>query len=312
MTQASLRSRPGGYISSDQRMRFGPRIRRVYAYRRILGLLVMRDLKLRYAGSALGYLWSVLDPLLMSLVYWFVFTEIFQRKIGFEPYIVFLIAGQLPWYWINGGITAVSRALRSEAQMVRSTNVPRELWVVRVVISKGLEYVFSLPVLILFAVAYLRTPRIEALFMPVAMLMTAIFLTGVGLILAPMTVLVRDVDRIIPIVMRVLFYCTPILYSVTRIPRRLHIVESFNPIAGIVVAFRSAFFSEELYPTRVEKVRDPLGDVVRDSSGKAVTHTVHLASNWPLVLHSAIGCVVLFLLGMYVFAKLERPVLKEI
>jgi hypothetical protein len=96
------------------------------------------------------------------------------------------------------------------------------------------------------------------------------------------------------------------------VPRHLHIVESFNPIAGIIVAFRGAWFHEELYPTRTVKVRDSAGEVVRDSSGKAVTHVVHLASNWPIVLHAAIGCVVVFLIGMTVFTRLERAVLKEI
>ena len=309
---ASLRGRPGGYVSSAQRANFGQRLRRIWDYRRILQLLVGRDLKVRYAGSALGYLWSVLDPLLMSLVYWFIFTQIFQRKVGFEPYIIFLVAGQLPWYWISGGITAVSKSLRSEAQMVRSTNVPRELWVLRSVLSKGIEYVFSLPVLIVFCLAYLKAPRIEALFMPVAMLMVVLLLTGIGLILAPLTVLVRDVERVIPIATRILFYTTPILYSFTKIPKHLHIIESFNPVAGIVVAFRGALFDQELYPRHKVKVRDSFGNVVRDSSGHAVTKVVHEASNWPLVLHAAIGCVLIFLIGMYVFTRLERPVLKEI
>jgi ABC-2 type transport system permease protein len=138
MTTASLYGRPGGFATtSTGRPTVGERLRRIIQYRRILRLLVRRDLKVRYAGSALGYLWSILDPLSMSLVYWFVFTEIFVRKVGYPPYILFLILGQLIWAWFIGGVNGTVKALRAQAQMVRSSNVPRELWVLRVVFSKG-------------------------------------------------------------------------------------------------------------------------------------------------------------------------------
>src|SRR5206468_1444646 len=145
---------------------------------------------------------------------WFVFGVLFNRQVGYEPYIVFLLCGQLPWAWINGGVTACAKALRSEAQMVRSTNVPREIWVLRTVLSKGVEYVLSLPVLAAFAIGYLKRPTFGILLMPLGVLMIATLLTGVGLILAPLVVLVRDVERVVPIVMRMLFYFSPILYSV--------------------------------------------------------------------------------------------------
>ena len=280
MTSISLHGRPTGFTSGAGRPGAVARARRIYDYRRMLRLLVARDLKVRYAGSALGYVWSVLDPLLMSLVYWFVFTEIFKRQVGYRPYIVFLLCGQLPWFWINASISGCARALRTESQMVRSTNVPREVWVLRVVVSKGTEYLFALPVLALFAIAYAKWPRIQILYMPLAIVMTLVLLTGIGLILAPLTVLVRDVERIIPVLLRVGFYFSPILYSVHNIPKHLSLIASVNPIAGIMVLFRSTFFPQEL--------------------------------GWQYVEHSAIGCVVIFVVGVMVFARLERPVLKEI
>jgi ABC-2 type transport system permease protein len=284
---------------------------RLWSYRRILRLLVARDLKIRYAGSALGYLWSVLDPLLMSLVYWFVFAEIFHRKAGFDPYILFLISGQLPWYWISGGVSSGSRALRSEAQMVRSTNVPRELWVLRMVLSRGVEYVLSLPVLVIFAVAYLKAPHVQIVYMPLAMLMVVVLLSGIGLIVAPLTVLARDVERIIPIVMRIAFYFSPVLYSITNIPKHLHLLMSLNPIAGIMVLFRATFFPQELNTPHKVAIRDAAGHLVRNAAGHVQTHTVY-SSNWGFVWHSAVICVLIFVIGLIVFARLERPVLKEI
>jgi ABC-2 type transport system permease protein len=278
----SLRGRPGGFTTSTDRSGVIERVRRVWEYRRILALLIGRDLKVRYAGSALGYFWSILDPLLMSAVYWVVFTKIFTRSVGYEPYIVFLLSGLLPWQWFNSGVTSASRALRTDAQMVRSTNVPRELWIVRNVASTGVQYLLSLPVLAAFAIATQKAPNIDIVFMPLAITLQTILLVGFGLCLAPITVLVRDVERLIRIALRIGFYVSPVIYSVNDAKKlaKLHDVFSWNPLAGILTLYRSAFFPQELH--------------------------------WNYVFHSAIGCFVILAMGLFIFARLERPVLKEI
>lgn len=279
----SLRSRPAGFASGRTTPTVRERFVRVFQYRRILKLLVRRDLKVRYAGSILGYVWSVLDPLLMSLVYWVIFTKLFRRNVGYSPYILFLVSGQLMWAWFNGAVTSSARALRSEAQMVRSSNVPREIWVVRTICSKGVEYLLSLPVLALFAIGYLKAPNWHLVFLPVALLMLFVLLLGIGLLLAPLSVLVRDIERVVPIVLRVMFYMSPIIYSTEVVARRspalVHFY-SYNPLVGPLLLGRSAFFAREL--------------------------------NWTYVWHSAIGIVVVFAVGLFTFIRLERQVLKEI
>lgn len=278
----SLRGRPGGFTTSTDRSGLAERLKRVWEYRRILNLLIGRDLKVRYAGSALGYVWSVLDPLLMSLVYFVVFTKIFNRSVGYEPYMVFLLCGQLPWQWFNQGVQSASRSLRTEAQMVRSTNVPRELWIVRNVASNAVQYLLSLPVLIAFALGYWTRPHKEIIFMPLAFALEFVLLTGIGLILAPLTVLIRDIERLIRIGLRVGFYTSPVLYSLNNVKKveKLHYVFSINPMAGILSLYRAAFFPQEL--------------------------------RWSYVLHAAIGSFLILGIGLFVFGRLERVVLKEI
>ena len=279
----SLRGRPGGFATGTDRSGIFERAKRVWDYRRILALLIGRDLKVRYAGSALGYIWSVLDPLLMSLVYYVIFTKIFKRGgIGEDPYMVFLLCGQLPWQWFNTGVTSAARALRTEAQMVRSTNVPRELWIVRTVASSGVQYLLSLPVLAAFALGYLKAPHKEIVLMPVAMLLEAVLLIGIGLILSPLTILVPDIDRLIRIGLRIGFYMSPVLYSLNNVAKvkKLHTVFSLNPLAGILSLYRAAFFPGEL--------------------------------RWAYVLHATIGSLIVLIVGLFVFARLERAVLKEI
>ena len=135
-------------------------------YRHSLWLLTTRDLKVRYSTSALGYVWSVLDPLVMAGIYWFVFTQVFQRPVGTEPYIVFLLSALLPWMWFNGAISDSTRAFLKDAKLVRSTMIPRTIWVNRIVLSKGIEFLLALPVLALFAIVFGATVHWELRALP--------------------------------------------------------------------------------------------------------------------------------------------------
>ena len=270
-TAYTFRSHPAEVLS---------RPRTLWRRRRAVRLLVTRDLKVRYASSALGYLWSVLEPLLLAGIYWFIFTQVFTRTVGAEPYLVFLLAGLLPWTWFNGAVTDASRALHSEAKLVRSTNVPREVWVVRVVLSKGVEFLLSLPVLILFALVY-RAPLDWhlALILPGVLLM-AVLVLGIGLLLAPLVVLVRDLERVVRIALRLGFYASPVIFAVADVPEPWNAVFAFNPLAGIFELFRAGFFPG--------------------------------AVHWGHVGLSAAVSLALLVLGWSVFARLERTVLKEI
>jgi ABC-2 type transport system permease protein len=249
-------------------------------YRQILWLLTTRDLKVRYSTSALGYLWSILDPLVMAGIYWFVFTQVFQRDVGEEPYIVFLLSALLPWMWFNGAVADSTRAFLKEAKLVRSTKIPRTIWVNRLVLSKGIEFLFSIPVVAMFAIfgGAAVTPGLALL--PVAIVLQAILTAGVGLLVAPLVVFFRDLERAVKLTLRFLFYASPIIYSTHNLPAGLHTWSAFNPLSGIFSLYRSAFFASEL--------------------------------DWYLVGVGAVISFGLLALGLAVFARTERAVLKEI
>src|SRR6478736_3377975 len=182
-------------------------------YLHSLWLLSARDLRVRYATSWLGYLWSVLDPLLMSLIYWFVFTQVFSRTVGEQPYIVFLISALLPWVWFNSAVTDFTRAFSRDSKLVRSTAIPRSIWVNRIVLSKGIEFLCSLPVLAAFAIFAGATVSWQLLWFPVAVLLQAVLLVGLGLLVAPLCALYADLERTTRLILRVLFYASPIIYA---------------------------------------------------------------------------------------------------
>jgi ABC-2 type transport system permease protein len=261
------------------------RIRAIVARRDILRLLIARDLKIKYADSKLGYLWSVLDPLLMSGVYWFVFTQIFTRGVGREPYLLFLLCGMLPWNWANGVIRDSARALTADAKLVRSSNLSREVWILRVVGSKFMEFLFSLPVLVLFAVIYLQAPSWYILAWPLAMLIQTVFLVGIGLTLAPLAVLYTDVRRLLRVVLRVFFYLSPIIYGVRdvqeRAPEWVAKIYILNPLAGVFDLYRAAFFPE-------------------------------FFSGWLEVLVGSVVALLFLVLGSVAFSRLEGRALKEL
>ena len=245
-----------------------------------LWLLSARDLRVRYSTSALGYLWSVLDPLVMSGIYWFVFTQVFQRGVGETPYIVFLITALLPWVWFNSAVTDFTRAFNKDARLVRSTSIPRSIWVGRIVLSKGIEFLFSLPVLALFAIFGGATVNWALLLFPVAVMLQIILLLGLGLIVAPLCVLWGDLERTTRLVLRALFYASPIIYGVADLPGIFKELGAFNPLAGIFTLYRVGFFPDQW---------DTLSVIVG-----AVTSFLILA------------------LGLLVFRRLERSVLKEL
>ena len=249
-------------------------------YRHSLWLLTQRDLRVRYSTSLLGYFWSILDPLVMAGIYWFVFTQVFRRAVGDEPYIVFLLSALLPWMWFNGTISDCTRAFLREAKLIRSTRIPRTIWVNRLVLSKGIEFLASIPVLVFFAVSFGAQLSADVVFFPLAILIQAILTAGIGLIIAPLVVFFRDLERAMKLVLRFLFYASPIIYGTADLPPELHIWAAFNPLSGIFSLYRAAFFPGQL--------------------------------DWFAVGVSAVMSLAFLALGILIFTRTERAVLKEI
>lgn len=274
------------------RMSTATRFARFWESRKVLETLVRRDLRVRYARSWLGYLWTLIDPLAMGLVYWFVFGKLMHRggaDIGF-PYIVFLMAAMLPWNWFNQSINETSRALYAERLLVRSTNIPRELWVIRVVIAKGIEFLLSLPILAVFIVFYMiqgeQTLNWNLVWILPALLIQFVLLVGMGLVMAPVTALVDDFARLVRIALRMLFYFTPIVYSLDLVDERAPWAAPYmllNPLVGVTDMFRIG-----------------------------LTPSSHYEPLWHAWVVAAAIALAWLAFGMWVFRKLEPAVLKEI
>ena len=261
------------------------RITAVWRRREVLGTLVQRDLRVRYSRSLLGYVWTVLDPLLMAAVYFVVFTFVFKAgRVADTPYFLYLLSGLLGWQWFTGSVNDTTKSLIQEARLVRSTNLPREVWVIRCVLAKGVEFVLSLPILVGFVIYYLIVGQVELdwelVLFPLGMLIQFVLLVGLGLVLAPITVLATDMQRVVRIALRFFFYLSPILYGVHAVPEKLRALLILNPLNGILSLYRGGLFERPV--------------------------------SWIDVGVSAAISVALVVLGLVVFSRLERAVLKEI
>jgi ABC-2 type transport system permease protein len=250
-------------------------------YRHALWLLTKRDLRVRYSTSALGYVWSILDPLVMSGIYWFVFTQVFHRgSVGEEPYIVFLLAALLPWMWFTGSVSDSTRAFIKESKLIRSTTIPRSIWVARIVASKGIEFLLSIPVLAVFVIATGAHLHWQVVLYPLAIVLQCALVYGLGLIVAPLVVFFRDLERAVKLVLRFAFYASPIIYGTQALPDSLHALAAMNPLTGIFGIYRSAFFPSQL--------------------------------DWYEVLVSVVITAVVVSVGLVVFRRSEHRVLKEL
>lgn len=263
----------------------------VWSHRNALRLLVRRDLAVKYQQSVLGYIWSLIEPLGMGLIYWFVFGLLYGTGEHMGPakdsYPLFLITGIFAWMWTNSAISEATGALTGQARLITTMKVPREVFPLGRVIGRFAEYVAGLPVLIVLAVYFGQFHfGLNLLALPLAVLLQFFLLTGVALFLSSLNVLVRDVDRMMRLVTRMLFYATPIIYPLSlveqsELPGWVKTAYEWNPLVGIFQLHRTVWYPSEF----------PAGSAL---------------------VASVVGSLALLLGGLWVFRRLEPAVLKEL
>ncbi len=259
------------------------RIREIARFRGLLIELTVRDLRVRYEDTWLGYVWAVFEPLLMTSVYFVVFSIV--GRFGIENYALYLILGLLPWMWFTSSVTAGANSLIARAGLLSKIYVPREIAPLSVVAAKTVEYAASVPVAVGFILATRHPPSWFLLAVPLAWILQLLFTTGVVLILSAANMLVRDVERVLRVVTRAMFYGTPILYSfqdaLDSLPSGLIWLYWINPMTGILEIHHAAFYPDQF-------------------------------AGWNIVMVGAAISVGFFIAGWYTFSRLEPLVLKEL
>lgn len=210
-------------------------------YRGLVRNLVAKDLKVRYKNSALGFLWSLLNPLLMMVVFTFVFTQLLNQHI--EDFPVFVLAALLPWQWTQTALTVGTPTLVENAPLIGKVYFPRLLLPVSVVLSTMMNFVLALPALFAMMLVFGRPITPWLLYIPVIVAVQAVFLTALLFILAPLHVYFRDTIVLIEVGLTAWFFVTPIFYPVEAVaPQWAAWVYRINPMAAIVAEYRTILY----------------------------------------------------------------------
>ena len=201
--------------------------------------LTIKEIKVRYKRTYLGYAWSLLNPLMYAVTYWIAFKAILNVKI--EGYFVFLLAGLFPWQWLNNSITSAPAAFINNAPLVKKIAFPRYLIVASSVVTEGLHFLLCLPVLALLVILFGRGTLTPAWFWgaPLLLAIQGVATYGFALAIASCNVFFRDLERLIGLGMTVLFYVTPVIYEPQMVPPMFQPLITFNPFTHVIVAWRS-------------------------------------------------------------------------
>ena len=221
---------------------FGPALLpKMLRYRWLIYELVLRDLRLRYRGSVLGFTWTLLNPLLFTAVYVLIFGVFLN--VGLKNYALYLLCGLLPWNWLAGAAQQGTTAIVDGRNYVGKTIFPTEALVVVPMLSNGVNFLFSLPLLGLVVLLYHVHVGWDALpFLCFALLVQAVNTLAVLFLLATLNVFYRDFQQLVVYLLLLLFYLAPIVYPPDRIPSPLHDILLANPFAIVIGTYQDLFY----------------------------------------------------------------------
>ena len=212
----------------------------LYRYRWLVYELVLRDLRLRYRGSVLGFAWTLLNPLLFMAIYSLVFLV--YLRIGIPNFPLYLLSGLIPWTWLSTAVSLGTSSIVDGRMYVGKTLFPTEVLVVVPVVSAAINFVLSLPVIFILAWATGVHLGFSLLAIPVLVAIELIIVLGIVLLLATFNVFYRDMQQLVVYALTLGFYLTPIIYSRAMVPARFDFLVAWNPMANLTFAYQDILY----------------------------------------------------------------------
>lgn len=225
-------------------MSFINKLKEIYRYRHMLFTLVKQDINGRYKGSIFGFLWTLLNPLFMLLVYSIVFQFVFKSDI--ENYPIYLFICLMPWNAFSNMIGSGTTCVSNNASILKKVYFPREVLPLSVVISNTIQYCFSLVITLLALLISGVGISWYALLLPLVILVQVTFAFGLILMLSAANVYVRDVQYMMNPIMMIWMYASPILYSVSMVPEQWLWLYKLNPMVTILQGYQSLLYNQTL------------------------------------------------------------------
>jgi len=229
-------------------------LRRLWQHRVLVQTLVVRELKARYRGSMLGFLWSFINPLMLLGVYTFVFTYVLtpMRGEGTDPYALYLFCGLLPWTWFSGALAESANSLLTGGSLIKKIIFPAEVLPVVSVLSNGVNFLLGLPIYLTFWLIFKpESISMHAFWLPVVVLVQMMFTMAFALFLSALTVHYRDVRDLLANILTLWFFGSPVIYPLTLAEQNdpggwAPLVLQLNPMTHIIEGYHSAIFTGEM------------------------------------------------------------------
>jgi lipopolysaccharide transport system permease protein len=224
----------------------------LWRYRGLLFFLVWREIKVRYAQTVLGAAWAILQPLLTTVVFTVIFGRFARLPSDGVPYPLFSLAALVPWTYFNTAVSGASNSLTANTSLVTKVCFPRLVIPGAAVLAALLDLAVSIVALLVLMLFYHAAPRPAALVLvPVSVLMMVLTAAGMGFWLAALNIQYRDVKYVVPFLLQLWMFASPVVYPLSLVPDRYRLAYSLNPLAGAIAGFRSALLGAG-GPTGVE------------------------------------------------------------
>jgi lipopolysaccharide transport system permease protein len=254
-------------------------------FRGLIQSLVVRELKARYRGSVLGFFWSFVNPLLLLLIYTFVFTEVLPgtHPAEIEPYALFMFCGILPWTWFSSSLIESSNVLISGGNLIKKVLFPAEVLPIVTVLSNMVHFFLGLPILAAFLVYYRASLHPgELVWFPVIVVVQLLLTVGLALIVSSLTVHFRDIKDLLANLLTFWFFATPIIYPMAAAPEPGRRFLNLNPFTHLAISYQEILF-----------YNGPFG-------------------HWKWLLALLIASAGLFLFGYFLFDRLRDSFAEEV
>ncbi|MBC2455742.1 ABC transporter permease [Clostridium beijerinckii] len=254
-------------------------LKELYNYREMLSNLVKKDLRTRYKGSVLGFLWTFVNPLLQLIVYTMVFSVI--MRAGIDKYYIYLFVALVPWIFFATSITTSASSIIRNKDLIKKIYFPRLIIPMSVVNGAFMNMIFTM--VVVFAALIFSEIGISkyVLLLPIILILEYLFALGLSFIVSALNVYFRDLEHILGIVTMAWMYGTPILYGIDMVPENLQSLFNLNPMTPIILAIRDILY--------YKKMPD--------------------LSHMGLILMWSIGFIII---GYFIFQKLQKGFVEEL
>ncbi len=215
----------------------------LFSYREMLKCMVRKDLKTRYKGSFLGFLWTFLNPLFQLAIYSLLFPLIMKASALQEPYSMFMFVALLPWIYFSSSVTSGTECIVENYNLVKKIYFPRQILPLSVSTAGLINYFYGLLITV-FGLIICKVPffSVNLLYLPLLFLVMYLCTSGFCLLFSALNVYIRDLEHIVSIIVMAWFYATPVVYSINSMPLWVQNILVWNPMATIAESFRQVLF----------------------------------------------------------------------